>query len=156
MGILTDLQASRSPYKKTLLFIQILHIWRTCHSPTSEWLLCNKEYVDKYSIPRRTSEVFLSCDDSVTSRGMRILYSPLPGDERIVSGIKFYFVLMNVGCLWKGESGAVCLGSLFSIMTNDKYQDVRQRLGLDADSRVLMVSTEGDTDPEGFFDSIWA
>ena len=41
-------------------------------------------------------------------------------------------------------------------MTNDKYQDVRQRLGLDADSRVLMVSTEGDTDPEGFFDSIWA
>ena len=27
-----------------VLFIQILHIWRTCHNHTYEWLLCNKEY----------------------------------------------------------------------------------------------------------------
>ena len=28
-----------------VLFIQILCIWRTRHSHTSEWLLCNKEYI---------------------------------------------------------------------------------------------------------------
>ena len=38
--------------------------------------------------------MFLSCEDSVTARGMRILYSPLPGDERIVSGNQFS------GLLW--------------------------------------------------------
>ena len=41
-------------------------------------------------------------------------------------------------------------------MTYDRYQETRIRLGLDVDSRVLIVSTEGDTDPEGFYDSIWA
>ena len=41
-------------------------------------------------------------------------------------------------------------------MTYDRYQETRIRLGLDFNSRVLIVSTEGDTDPEGFYDSIWA
>jgi len=49
-------------------------------------LCCGVPSVQGWPILRRTSEVFLSCEDSVTARGMRILYSPLPGDERIVSG----------------------------------------------------------------------
>ena len=103
-------------------------------------LCCGVPSVQGWPILRRTAACFLSCEDSVTSRGMRILYSPLAGDTRVVSG----------------ESGAVTLGALYTIMTHQQHQHIRVELGLSSDSRVLLVSTEGDTDPQGFWDSIWA
>jgi len=103
-------------------------------------LCCGIPSVQGWPILRRTVRAFLSCEDSVTARGMRILYSPLPGDEKIVSG----------------ESGAVTLGALYTICTSEKMSNMRQQLELEENSRVMLVSTEGDTDPEGFFTSIWA
>merc|ERR1719154_660662 len=103
-------------------------------------LCCGVPSVQGWPILRRTVRAFLSCRDSVTSRGMRILYSPLAGDQKVESG----------------ESGAVTLGALFSICSSDNMLGLRQQLELDQNSRVLIISTEGDTDPEGFFDSIWA
>ena len=41
---LTSKCSLRCRFQFEVLFIQILHIWRTCHNHTSEWLLCNKEY----------------------------------------------------------------------------------------------------------------
>ena len=56
-----------------------------------------------------------------------------------------------------GESGAVCLGALYSLMThNGEAEQLRAALELDTGSRVLCINTEGDTDPEGFWESIWA
>ena len=57
-----------------------------------------------------------------------------------------------------GESGAVCLGALYTLMTNtgEEAEKLRAALELDTGSRVLCVNTEGDTDPEGFWESIWA
>ena len=55
-------------------------------------------------------------------------------DERIISG----------------ESGAVCIGALSEIRNNTKYEKMKIELGLDEKSRVLIISTEGDTDKEGF------
>ena len=49
-------------------------------------LCCGVPSVQGWLILRATGTAFLSCEDSVTRRGMRILYSPLPGDERVVSG----------------------------------------------------------------------
>jgi len=103
-------------------------------------LCCGVPSVQGWPILRRTVKAFLSCEDSVTARGMRILYSPLPGDDQVVSG----------------ESGAVTLGALYSLCTVETLQQVRDMVGITRDSRVLLVSTEGDTDPHGFFDSIWA
>ena len=40
-----------------------------------------------WPILRATAHSFLSCEDSITSRGMRILYSPLPGDQSVISGL---------------------------------------------------------------------
>ena len=77
-------------------------------------LCCGVPSVQGRPILRRTAQWFLSCEDSVTSRGMRVLYSPQPGDTRVVSG----------------ESGAVCLGALYSIMTDEKHQEIRSQLGL--------------------------
>ena len=62
-------------------------------------------------------------------------YNHLIGsDERIISG----------------ESGAVCVGALSEICKNTKYEKMKKELGLDEKSRVLIISTEGDTDKEGF------
>jgi len=103
-------------------------------------LCCGVPSVQGWPILRRTVRAFLSCEDSVTARGMRILYSPLAGDGKVVSG----------------ESGAVTLGALYSLCTDKTLQELRDMLDINMDSRVLLISTEGDTDPQGFFDSIWA
>ena len=50
----------------------------------------------------------------------------------------------------------MCLGALYSLMTTGEAEQLRAALELDTESRVLCINTEGDTDPEGFWESIWA
>ncbi|XP_023338649.1 uncharacterized protein LOC111709254 [Eurytemora carolleeae] len=102
-------------------------------------LCCGVPSVQAWPILRRSASWFVSCSDSVTRRGMRIFANPLPGDTRIVSG----------------ESGAVTMGLLYTILTDKKYENIKTELGLDINSRVLLISTEGDTDPFGFHANIW-
>lgn len=70
-----------------------------------------------------------SCDDAIAELGMRLLADPLPGDPSIVSG----------------ECGALGMGLLWQLMMADSQW--RGRLGLGSGSRVLLISTEGATDP---------
>ncbi len=70
---------------------------------------------------------------------MRTLGNPLRGDEKVISG----------------ESGAVTTGLVAEIMTNDDMKDLRDALKLDANSKVLVISTEGDTDPEMYKSIVW-
>ena len=46
-----------------------------------------------------------------------------------------------------GESGAVTYGVLKEIM---KDGSVKREMRIDEDSIILLISTEGDTDPEGY------
>jgi diaminopropionate ammonia-lyase len=70
---------------------------------------------------------------------MKVLGNPLGDDPRIISG----------------ESGAVTLGALFEIMTDNAFEKMRQDLDLNRDARVLLLSTEGDTDPEVYRGIVW-
>lgn len=70
---------------------------------------------------------------------MRLLGAPLKGDPQVISG----------------ESGAVPMGLLFNIMTNPKLASLKEALALDRTSRVLLFSTEGDTDPQRYKDILW-
>ena len=70
---------------------------------------------------------------------MRILGNPLKEDKRVVSG----------------ESGAVTTGLIYEIMKNDDYKELREKLELNEDSKVLLFSTEGDTDPEKYREIVW-
>ena len=54
-----------------------------------------------------------------------------------------------------GESGAVGMGVLDAIMCDDTYKELRDALELDRHSRVLMFSTEGNTDPEKYRRVVW-
>ena len=47
------------------------------------------------------------------------------------------------------------MGLLYNIMKNDDYKKLREELELDADSKVLMFVTEGDTDPDRYKSIVW-
>lgn len=49
-----------------------------------------------------------------------------------------------------GESGAVGVGVLSAILHEEKLEDLRWSLGLNESSRVLCISTEGDTDQANY------
>jgi diaminopropionate ammonia-lyase len=40
-------------------------------------------------------------------------------------------------------------------MTMDEYKPLREHLGLDENSKVLLFSTEGDTDPDRYKSIVW-
>lgn len=49
-----------------------------------------------------------------------------------------------------GESGAATMGALALILSEDKLREVKQAMGLTEDSVILLINTEGDTDPQGY------
>ncbi|MFH2035820.1 MAG: diaminopropionate ammonia-lyase [Candidatus Zixiibacteriota bacterium] len=93
-----------------------------------------------YDIIVRHADYFLACDDTFTVNGMKLLAHPLGDDPPIISG----------------ESGAVGAGLLRAIMKNDEYRELRKELKLDNNSSVLLLNTEGDTDPENYFKIVGA
>ncbi len=102
-------------------------------------LACGEPNIVGFEILKNYASAFLSCDDSVAAKGMRVLAAPIKGDPQVTSG----------------ESGAATLGALFEILTNESYADLKKELKLDKDSRILLFSTEGDTDPEKYRDIVW-
>ena len=82
-----------------------------------------------------------------------IFISRLPSFLKIwqllnLSDIFRFVILIGDSRIISGESGAVTLGALHHICT--KNEAMRKQLELDETSRILLVSTEGDTDPDGF------
>lgn len=102
-------------------------------------LACGEPNPVGWEILRNCADVFISVPDWVTARGMRILGNPLKGDTRIISG----------------ESGAVTTGVLSLIAGDQKYKELKKTLNLNKESKVLVFSTEGDTDPEVYRRIVW-
>lgn len=102
-------------------------------------LACGEPSHIGWSILKSATNAFLMCSDDVTRRGVKVLGNPLGGDQRIISG----------------ESGAVTLGALFEIMSNEQFYKIRDVLNLTGNSRVLLFSTEGDTDPAVYRNIVW-
>jgi diaminopropionate ammonia-lyase len=102
-------------------------------------LACGEPNIIAYEILRDYASVFVSCPDYVAARGMRVLGSPILGDPQICSG----------------ESGAVTAGLLTFIARNKSLSALRVMLGLNEGSRILLFSTEGDTDPDRYRSIVW-
>lgn len=102
-------------------------------------LACGEPIEEGWKILRDFADAFTMCPDYVTARGMRILANPLGEDEKVVSG----------------ESGAVGTGLVSLIMEKKKLVDIKERLGLDKNSTVLLFSTEGATDPVNYRKVVW-
>ena len=90
-------------------------------------LNCGEVSLEAWPILKAFSRCFAKCSDEVAKRGMREL-----AKEHIVSG----------------ESG--CAGfAAFSYIAQHIPQ-MREALGIDENSVVLCINTEGDTDPENY------
>lgn len=102
-------------------------------------LACGEPNTIGWDILRNHATAFLSCPDWVSAKGMRMLGAPVQGDPRVISG----------------ESGAVGMGVISTIMEDDACRELREALELDRNSQVLMFSTEGDTDPDRYREIVW-
>ena len=102
-------------------------------------LACGEPNTISWDILRNHASFFVSCPDWVAAKGMRMLSAPCKGDPQVVSG----------------ESGAVGMGLLATLMENAEYRKLREAIGLDETSSVLLFSTEGDTDPQRYRDIVW-
>ena len=49
-----------------------------------------------------------------------------------------------------GESGASGLAALLALCNNKELYGAVKELGINKDSKILLVNTEGDTDPENY------
>lgn len=97
-------------------------------------LACGEPNPRAWAAIMRLAAAFTAVDDAVAEEGMRMLAYPAGDDPAIVSG----------------ESGAVGAGLLSHIMADYELRGLREALGLGKESSVLLVSTEGDTDPVGY------
>lgn len=102
-------------------------------------LACGEPSTLAWEILRDYTDVFIACSDDPAIRGMRVLGNPLVGDDRIVSG----------------ESGAVTLGLVYELMRNPSFVALKKALHLDNKSKILLFSTEGDTDPDKYREIVW-
>ena len=102
-------------------------------------LACGEPNTLSWDILKNHVDTFTACPDWVARKGMRMLSAPLKGDPQVISG----------------ESGAAPFGLLASLMTMEEYKDLREHLELDRDSKVLLFSTEGDTDPDRYKQIVW-
>ena len=97
-------------------------------------LNCGEPNPFTWPVLRDFASFAAKCGDDVTRIGMKTLAHPIGDDPVVVSG----------------ESGAVGLGLLYILCSNPEYAEYRKLIGIDENSEILIFSTEGDTDPEGY------
>jgi len=102
-------------------------------------LACGEPNPLAWDILKDSAFAFLAAPDEAAAFGMRVLGNPLPWDERIVAG----------------ESGAVGPGVLGWLTQKPEYADLKKKLGIGPESRILCFSTEGDTDPVMYRNVVW-
>ena len=102
-------------------------------------LACGEPCSIGWEVLKNTATHFISCPDAAAACGMRILGNPAGRDSRIISG----------------ESGAAAFGCAAAILTDPMLRHLRDALGLDETSRLLFISTEGDTDQANYRAITW-
>lgn len=100
-------------------------------------LACGEPNPLGFEIIRENSSFFVSCEDVVTAEGMRTLAFPTGSDKKVVSG----------------ESGAVGIGLLVKLMQDGS--GLKEAAGIDENSSVLCISTEGATDKSRYDDIVF-
>jgi diaminopropionate ammonia-lyase len=102
-------------------------------------LSCGEPSPVAWDILRSFADGYIVCPDYVAAQGIRILANPLGDDDHVVAG----------------ESGSVGIGLLYLLAKQVDCVELKQKMGLDEQSSVLFVSTEGDTDPVNYRQILW-
>ena len=145
LGEKTPLTAIVEPQQAACIYKSMLAQDGKPHAVTGDMqtimagLACGEPSTISWGVLRDYAAASIVCPDHIAANGMRILAAPKPGDAPVVSG----------------ESGAVTTGVLEYLMTHPAGRDMAARLRLGNDSKVLLISTEGDTSPEIYRDIVW-
>lgn len=102
-------------------------------------LACGEPSPLAWQILWNCADFIVTVPDYVAAKGMRMYGVPLKGDPFVISG----------------ESGAVTLGALAFMMQYEAASALKERLQLDENARVLLINTEGNTDPDYFRNVVW-
>ncbi|MFO7895898.1 MAG: diaminopropionate ammonia-lyase [Candidatus Cloacimonadales bacterium] len=102
-------------------------------------LACGDPSPIAWKVLTEAADCFISVPDFIAAEGMRMYAVPLKGDPMVVSG----------------ESGAVTLSTLKHIMHDPKLAALKKQLKLDENSKVLLINSEGNTDPLNFRKVVW-
>ena len=102
-------------------------------------LACGEANTIGWEILKNYCSAFVSCPDWVAAYGMRVLGNGMKDDKKVISG----------------ESGSVTAGLVTAVMNFDEFKEIKVDLGLDENSKILLFSTEGDTDPEKYRKIVW-
>ena len=102
-------------------------------------LACGEGNTIGWDILKNYVTVFASCPDWMSAKATRIYANPLENDPHIISG----------------ESGSVPLGLAYTALHDEDAKDLKEALKLDENSNILVISTEGDTDPVRYREIVW-
>ena len=102
-------------------------------------LACGDGNTIGWDILKNHVTVFASCPDWMSAKATRIYANPLENDPHIISG----------------ESGSVPLGLAYTALHDEDAKDLKEALKLDENSNILVISTEGDTDPVRYREIVW-
>lgn len=97
-------------------------------------LNCGRVSLAAWPTVRRGVELFLTVTDDYAEEAMRRLARPSGDDPPIVAG----------------ESGAAGLGGLLALLQAPEFTAAREFLHLGGATQVLLINTEGATDPAGY------
>ena len=97
-------------------------------------LNCGEVSLSAWPVVRRGVELFLTVEDRYAEAAMRKLAHPVDGDAPIVAG----------------ESGAAGIAGLLALLAAPELGLASEFLELGPGRRVLVINTEGDTDPAGY------
>ena len=102
-------------------------------------LACGEPCPIAWDVMKDHADCFISFPDYAAAKGMRILANPLGDDRKIVSG----------------ESGASAFGCVMQILGDPSLKEIKEKLGINENSRLLFVSTEGATDRKNYRSIVW-
>ena len=102
-------------------------------------LACGEPCTIGWEVLKGYADAFIRCPEYMAADGMRILAAPAKGDTAVVAG----------------ESGAAAFGAMMNLLLDEELAEYKKMLKLDENSRILCISTEGDTDKENYQNVVW-
>ncbi|WP_295747446.1 diaminopropionate ammonia-lyase [uncultured Limosilactobacillus sp.] len=93
-------------------------------------LNCQTPSAISWPVIKQTAAFYGTLTDGAVKEGMKQLARPTGNDPLVIAG----------------ESGVAGFAFVHQLLTNPAYRPQRNELGLDQQSRILVINTEGDTD----------
>ncbi|WP_261787025.1 diaminopropionate ammonia-lyase [Lactobacillus taiwanensis] len=95
---------------------------------------CQTPSVTAWPVIRDSAKFYGTLSEDVDAQGMARLGHLVAGDPKVIAG----------------ESGATGFAYVYEILSSPDLENYRKELSLDGNSRIIVLSTEGDTDPDNY------